>query len=220
MWAEKPTDQGLYEAQREHDACGIGAVADILGRRQHAILEYGKQILLNLQHRGAAGADESTGDGAGILFQLPHEFFAEVAKLSGVSDARVGDKGRYAVAMTFLSRDDSAKATGCRKLLEEAVGHYGMAALGWREVPSEDGCLGDLARAAEPRVEQMFIGAGELTGDVFEDRLYLARKRAERMVCERFGEGMGGFHVASMSCQTICYKGMFWPRSYLSIIRI
>jgi len=200
-----PKAQGLYHPAHEHDACGVGAVVNISGRRDHAILQRGRQVLMNLHHRGAAGSDEVTGDGAGILFQLPHEFFAAEAERLGID---LPEPGRYAAAMVFNS-PDAAVREQTESLLTEAVGHYGMKLLAWRDVPCDDSCLGELARAAEPVVRQAFIDGAGLTGDELERKLYMARKRAERLAGERLGEQGEDFYLCSMSCRTICYKGMF-----------
>ncbi len=206
MTTRPPGDWGLYEARREHDACGIGAVVNMNGRREHAILERGNQVLMNLLHRGAAGADESTGDGAGILFQIPHEFLAAEADRLGFSlPAPLG----YGVAMVFGPRDDVKLRGQCDMALEEAIRHYGLTVLGWRDVPGDNRCLGELARLSEPSIKQCFIDGGRLAPEALERRLYLARKRAERVVTERWGPAADDFYVASMSGRTIVYKGMF-----------
>ncbi|MBI5724970.1 MAG: glutamate synthase large subunit [Planctomycetes bacterium] len=198
--------QGLYDPRNEHDACGIGAVVNISGKRQNSIVELGKQILLNLQHRGAAGADESTGDGAGMLIQMPHEFFQSQCGRGGI---KLPAAGKYGAAMVFGPRD-SRLLKACKETLEKAVAHYGMKVLGWRNVPCRNECLGDLARAAEPAVEQLFIDSGGLEGDAFEGRLYMARKRAERLVGQQFGQAAIDFYIVSMSHRTLVYKGMFF----------
>jgi len=206
MQTSPPKAQGLYDPQWEHDNCGIGAVVDVAGRRSHEIIEYGRQVLLNLHHRGAAGADETTGDGAGILMQIPHELFAAEAGSLGIT---LPEAERYAVAMVFGSQD-AALRRDCDLRLEQAVVYYGMKVLGWRDVPFDSSCLGDLAREAEPTVKQLFIDGAGLAGEAFERKLFLARKRAERLVREKFGERGEDFYVASMSARTICYKGMFF----------
>ena len=200
-----PKSQGLYEARREHDACGIGAVVNISGRRDHRVLELGKQVLVNLQHRGAAGSDEATGDGAGILLHIPHEFFADQVERG---DFALPRPDTYGVAMVFAPQDEPLRRR-CNEILTGAIGHYGMGVLGWRDVPRDNGCLGELARRSEPYVQQVFIDGAGLAGDELERRLYLARKRAERLVREGPAEA-ADFYVASMSCRTICYKGMFF----------
>ncbi len=206
MTTLRPRDYGLYEARREHDACGIGAVVDISGTPSRSIVEMANQIVLNLQHRGAAGADESTGDGAGILLQMPDEFLREQCAALGM---RLPERGRYGAAMVFLPKDDQAVAKGCEDLLAQAVSHYGMDVMGWRDVPGEPDCLGDLARLAEPRVRQLFIDGRGLIGERFERMLYMARKRAERLAREKYAQAGEDFYVCSMSARTINYKGMF-----------
>jgi len=199
-------DQGLYEARREHDSCGIGAVVRICGQRDHSIIEYGKEILVNLHHRGAAGADETTGDGAGILFQIPHEFFgAECEDKLGFS---LPAPSEYGVGMVFGSQD-AKLAEQCDKILESSIAYYGIKVLGWREVPTSNDCLGQIALAAEPSIKQIFVDGAGFEKEQLERRLYLARKRAERLVREKFGDEGQDFYVTSLSCRTICYKGMF-----------
>ncbi len=198
-------DQGLYESRREHDACGVGAVVNISGKKEHGILELGRQILENLQHRGAAGADESTGDGAGILFQIPHEFFVNETSSLGI---KLPGAGSYGVAMVFFPKDKDL-TNWCKEIFEAAVVNYGMTVLGWREVPGNPSCLGDLAAEAEPRIEQVFIDGAGLKNEELDNRLYIARKRAEKQIHEKLGVKAEDFYIVSMSCLTICYKGMF-----------
>jgi len=198
--------QGLYESRYEHDSCGIGAVVDILGKRSHSIIEYGKQILVNLHHRGAAGADEITGDGAGILFQIPHEFFfVECEEKLGFS---LPQPGQYGVGMVFGSQETKLREQ-CDKILESAIAYYGLAVLGWREVPTTNDCLGQIALSAEPSIKQIFIDGAGFGEENLERRLYLARRRTERLVKKKFGEQGQDFYITSLSCRTICYKGMF-----------
>ncbi len=198
-------NKGLYETRYEHDACGIGAVVNINGTRDHFILEYGKQILIKLTHRGAAGADETTGDGAGILFQIPHEFFATECDNLGFS---LPEPLGYGVGMVFGPKDAELRAR-CERVLEEALAYHGLKVLGWRDVPTSSGCLGKIALAAEPVVRQVFVDGGGVEQEELEGRLHLARKRAERLVSEQLGEKAEDFYVVSLSCRTLCYKGMF-----------
>jgi len=200
-----PSNRGLYESRREHDGCGIGAVVNISGHREHSIIKYGKQILLNLHHRGATGADETTGDGAGILLQIPHEFFFAESEKLGFS---LPMPYQYGVGMVFGSKDAKLRQE-CDRILEEAIGHYGMEVLGWREVPVLNDCLGKIALVAEPSIRQVFVDGRGLQDEALERCLYLARKRAERIVRENFGDKGEDFYVTSLSCRTICYKGMF-----------
>ena len=201
-----PKAQGLYDPRFEHDACGIGAIFNISGRREHAIIDHGKQVLLNLQHRGAAGADESTGDGAGILLQLPHEFLAAEAERLGFM---LPDRERYAVAMLFLPQDAQVRS-GCQEVLTEAIAHGGLKVIRWRDVPTNSVCLGDIARASEPVIRQLFIDGQGLADEDLERRLFVVRKRAEHAVRTKYGDAAADFYVSSMSCRTIVYKGMFF----------
>jgi glutamate synthase domain-containing protein 1 len=196
---------GLYEPQQEHDACGIGAVVNISGQREHSIIEYGKQVLLNLHHRGAAGADETTGDGAGILFQIPHAFYlAETWKLGFT----LPEPSLYGVGIVFSSKNAEIREQ-CERLLEAAIGYYGMRVLGWRDVPTSPDCLGKIALASEPTIRQIFVDGAGYKDDILERRLFLARRRTERLIAEKFNEKAEDFYVTSLSCRTICYKGMF-----------
>ncbi len=200
-----PKPHGLYDPANEHDACGIGAVVDITGRRDHKILEYGKQVVMNLQHRGAAGADEITGDGAGMLFQLPHEFFAEESDRLGF---QLPEPGAYGAAMVFLPQDKAVREK-CLDLLQAEIAKSDLAVLGIRDVPRSNECLGDIARAAEPVIVQVFIDGKGLRGEDLERRLYVTRKRSEHRVRRELGEPAEDFYIPSMSAKTICYKGMF-----------
>ena len=197
---------GLYDPQWEHDACGIGAVVNVSGRREHAIVEYGKRVLLKLMHRGAAGADETTGDGAGILLQIPHEFFQSEAERLRI---RLPPPGEYAVGTVFLPRDRRLRRAS-QQVLEEKVSGGGLEVLGWRDVPTDNSCLGELAQSSEPVIRQVFVG-GRGLGDLdLERRLFVVRKRAEHAVRERFGPAAADFYLPSLSCRTIVYKGMFF----------
>ncbi len=199
---QQPQEFGLYNSRNEHDACGTGAVCNISGKRDHNIMEIGSEILLNIQHRGAAGSDGLTGDGAGILFQIPHEFFVEEAGF------KLPEREKYAVAMVFGSKDTALRHR-CDKKLEENVAKYGMKVLGWREVKGNSACLGEIARSAEPSIRQMFIDGCGLTGDAFERKLFIARRATELAVEKALGKEAEDFYITSMSSRTICYKGMF-----------
>ena len=197
--------QGLYDPNTEHDGCGIGAVVNISGKQDHSILEYGKEIIVNMEHRGAAGSDENTGDGAGILFQIPHEFFvAESVKLN----VSLPKPYKYGVGMIFGSKDNNIRECS-ENLLDNAITHYGMKTLCWRDVPTSNSCLGRIALTAEPSIRQIFVDSNGLKEEEFERKLYLARKRAERLIKIRFGNDGNDFYIVSLSCRTICYKGMF-----------
>jgi glutamate synthase (NADPH) large chain len=197
--------QGLYREQYEHDACGMGAVVSIDGTRSYDILDLGNRILMNLQHRGASGSDGITGDGAGILLQIPHRFLEAQTAAQGLT---LPEQGAYGVAMIFSPKDESLR-TQCDDMLAEAIDHYGLTLLGRREVPGDTSGLGDLAKASEPYIHQVFIGPGAAGNEAFERTLYMARKRAERLVLETLGRPAEDFYICSMSSRTICYKGMF-----------
>ena len=198
-------NQGLYDPRFEHDACGIGAVVNINGKRDHSIIDYGRETIVNLHHRGAAGADDITGDGAGILFQIPHDFFKSESRRLALS---LPEPGRYAAGMVFGSRNENLRSK-CDEILEAAISHYGMRVIGWRDVPCNKDCLGKIALSGEPSIKQVFVAADASEGADFERRLYMARRRAERIVSERFGKDGVDFYLPSLSSRTICYKGMF-----------
>jgi glutamate synthase (NADPH) large chain len=199
-----PHPIGLYDPRHEHDACGIGAVARISGRKDHAILDMARDVLMNMQHRGAKGGDESTGDGAGILFQIPDEFFASEAERLGFA---LPPTGHYGVAMVFLPQDRGAAET-CETCFAEACRVAGMNLLGWRDVPTQNRSLGELALLSEPRMRQAFVDGCGQEGETLERGLFLVRKRAERWVQEA-GDFLGDFYISSCSARTVVYKGMF-----------
>jgi glutamate synthase (NADPH/NADH) large chain len=198
-------DCGLYEVKTEHDACGIGAVVNISGKADHSIINYGKEILVNLHHRGAAGADEITGDGAGILFQIPHEFFIEQGKKLNIN---LPQQGKYAVGMIFAPKDKELREK-CLVILKQSIELHGMKIIGQRIVPVKADCLGKIALEAEPHISQIFVDACGLAGEQLETKLFLARKLAEKQIREKFGAEGADFYVCSLSGRTICYKGMF-----------
>lgn len=198
-------NSGLYDSRYEHGSCGIGAVVNISGRQDHSIIEYGKEILLNLRHRGAAGADEVTGDGAGILFQIPHKFLQTECHRLGFF---LPEPSQYGVGMVFGSQNKELRAK-CDRILEDSLSHYSLKVLGWRDVPKSNECLGEIALQAEPTIKQVFVDGAGLENEVLERTLYLARKRAEKLVRKSFGQEGEEFYVSTLSCRTICYKGMF-----------
>jgi glutamate synthase (NADPH/NADH) large chain len=192
---------GLYDPAYEHDACGVGMVADLHGRADHDIVDRGLTVLERLAHRGASGAEVETGDGAGILVQVPHRFLAGAAERAGFS---LPGAGEYAVGLAFLPRDpdDAAKA---RTAVEQLAAEECLTVLGWRVVPTEPEGLGDTARHAMPAIEQVFVAAAEGGagwGDVMtlERRAFVLRKRVEHAV--------DGLYFPSLSARTLVYKGM------------
>ena len=201
-----PPKQGLYDPQNEHEACGVGFVVNIKGKKSHQIIRDALTILINLNHRGACGCEANTGDGAGILMQIPHGFFKEVCRKEKIKLPPLGD---YGVGMVFLPRDGNERRT-CEKMFENIVVEEGQKFLGWRVVPTNNATLGETAKAGEPVVQQAFIRRNaKLADDVaFERKLYVIRKRAERTI--RYGTVRGGhsFYVSSLSARTLIYKGM------------
>ncbi len=199
-----PAAQGLYDPSQEHDSCGVGFVANMHNQKSHAIVEMGLQILLNLDHRGAVGADPKLGDGCGILVQIPHEFFkAECAKL-GFQLPAAGD---YAIGQFFMPRDPEIRARA-KAILEEQMRDEGVVVLGWRDLPVDSSDLGDAVRAVEPHHIQLFIGRGPDVKDAddFERRIYLARKSASNEIYAI--DGGRELYSVSVSTRTIVYKGM------------
>ncbi|MCX5632646.1 MAG: glutamate synthase large subunit [Phycisphaerae bacterium] len=205
MARKQQTDCGLYEVRTEHDACGIGAVVNISGKSDHSIINYGKEILVNLHHRGAAGADETTGDGAGILFQIPHEFFFAHSKKLNIN---LPQPGKYAVAMVFSPKDNELREK-CLSIFQQAIELHGMKIIGQRIVPVKPDCLGKIALEAEPHISQIFIDACGFERIELERKLFLARKRTEKQIRGKFGDAGNDFYICSLSSRTICYKGMF-----------
>ncbi len=196
---------GLYEPSTEHDACGFGFVANIDGRKTHEIVRRGITVLENLVHRGACGCDPETGDGAGLLFQTPHRFFAEHAESLGFT---LPEPGAYGVGMTFLPRS-VADREACKKIVENFVLAEGQKVLGWRDVPRNSESLGWLAREGEPVMEQVFIRRAKgLDTDGFERKLLVIRKQIERAVSASGLEQAEHFYFASLSARTIVYKGL------------
>src|SRR5438132_5076401 len=201
-----PTRQGLYDPRHEHDACGVGFVAHIKGRKSHDIVEKGLTILNNLTHRGATGADPLHGDGAGILIQIPDAFYREVMAKQGV---KLPKAGAYGVGMVFLPRSAAARAA-CVREIERAVVNEGQMLLGWRDVPVEDATLGQTARDTMPVIRQVFVGAGRdsLDRDAFERKLYIIRKASGHAIRALGLTNAKEFYVPSFSHRTIVYKGM------------
>ncbi len=197
--------QGLYDPRAEHDACGFGFVADVQGRASHAIVRDALQVLANLEHRGASGSEKDTGDGAGILTQIPHGFLQARCRALGFELPAPGD---YGVGMLFLPAD--VDRLSCERILEAAAVEEGQRNLGWRDVPTDNASLGATARGSQPVIRQVFLGRGPGTaaGDPFERKLYVIRRLAEKRVSRSVLQGRGTFYVSSLSSRTVVYKGM------------
>lgn len=202
-----PQKQGLYDPQFEHDACGIGFIANIKGKTSHGIINQAIQILKNLAHRGGVGSDPDTGDGAGILIQMPHAFMKKVCKNEGIKLPKQGD---YGVGMLFLSPDEETRAESLDKL-KKIIADEGQQLLGIRRVPVYEVCIGKGALDAMPYIVQVFIGKSspELSADDFERRLYVIGKIAEREIRKSGIDNY--FYFASLSARTLVYKGMLTP---------
>ncbi len=200
-----PGAQGLYHPSHEHDACGIGFVASIKGHKSHDIIEKGIQILINLTHRGACGCDPETGDGAGLLIQIPHAFFAREASKLGFT---LPGAGEYGVGMVFMpvERQERLQTEG---IVERIVQEEGLRILGWRDTPIDGNAIGRVARASQPYIQQIFVGApAGMSTDQLERKLYIVRKRAESEVTKAGMEEGWMFYIPSLSARTIVYKGL------------
>jgi glutamate synthase (NADPH) large chain len=201
-------DRGLYDPQTEHDACGVGFVANIRGEKSRDLVEQALEVLRRLSHRAAVGADPETGDGAGILLQLPHRFFkAEGLRLG----FEMPQRRRYGVGQVFLPPDRDQRAA-CERILEETVEREGQRVIGWRDVPIDKTHVGQQAREVMPVFRQLYVRLRRVPPSAYERTLYVIRKLAENQVRDRGVDPHGYFHVASLSSETIVYKGLLLPR--------
>jgi glutamate synthase (NADPH) large chain len=198
--------QGLYHPSNEHDACGVGFVAHIKGKKSHSIVEQGLTVLKNLTHRGAVGWDPKLSDGAGCLIQIPERFYREEMARQGV---RLPPAGQYGVGMVFLPRDPASRIA-CEYEIERAIKDEGQMLLGWRDVPVDNSDLAEPARNLEPVIRQVFIGRGRgiTVTDALERKLYIIRKSSGHAIRSLRLEHGKEFYVPSMSARTVCYKGM------------
>ncbi|CAG0964030.1 glutamate synthase (NADPH/NADH) large chain [Burkholderiales bacterium] len=201
-----PARQGMYDPAHEHDACGLGFIAHIKGRKSHAIIVQGLKILENLSHRGATGADPLQGDGAGILIQLPDAFLRRACGKLGVTLPAIG---HYGVGMVFLPREPASRMA-CEQEIERAIAAEGQALLGWRDVPTNNDGLSERTKEVEPVIRQVFVGRGsrDMDQDALERKLYVIRKRAGHAVQALALQHGREFYVPSFSTRTLCYKGM------------
>src|SRR5580692_5610643 len=183
-----PPAQGLYDPQFEHDACGLGFVVHMKGKKSHQLVTDALKILVNLDHRGACGCEANTGDGAGILIQLPHEFLLAQAGKLGI---KLPEPGQYGLGMIFLPRD-KAERENIKREFEKAISGEGQTVLGWRDVPTNNSTLGKTAIAAEPFMAQVFVGRNPNLKDeqAFERKLFVIRKIAEQKI--RYGDKIAG----------------------------
>ncbi|RJS61894.1 glutamate synthase large subunit [Bacillus sp. PK3_68] len=211
-WIVLPPKQGLYNPDFEHDACGIGFVAHVEGTASHSIVKQGLSMLCRLEHRGGQGSDPLTGDGAGIMVQLPHEFFQLAC-----SQLSIPNKGEYGVGMLFLPRE-SEKKRKYENMLNDIVAEEGQEVLGWRTVPADGTALGEKAKRSQPAIRQVFIkkSDSEMNEQDFERKLYVIRRRAEKAVREKEMPCDETFYFSSLSARTIVYKGMLTPDQLLA----
>ena len=206
MSAYPPGAQGLYDPANEHDACGVGFVANIKGKKSHEIVEQGLTILKNLTHRGAVGADPKASDGAGILIQMPDKFFREEMAKQGV---KLPPFGQYGVGMVFLPREPASRIA-CEYEIERAIKDEGQVLLGWRDVPVDNTDLGESVKKIEPVIRQVFVKRGSrvTVTDALERKLYIIRKSAGHAIRSLSLKHGSEFYVPSFSARTVVYKGM------------
>ncbi|MFQ5560438.1 MAG: glutamate synthase central domain-containing protein, partial [Nitrospinota bacterium] len=198
-----PEKQGMYDPRLEKDSCGVGFVAHMKGNKSHTIIEDGLTILDNLAHRGATGSDPETGDGAGILFQIPHKFFTKVVKKENIS---LPDPGKYGVGMVFLPQDQ-AEQTAVKKIIENTLTEENQENLGWRDVPVDPDAPGRIAKQGMPAIFQIFIKCANTDPLSFERKLYVIRKIVGEKVRKLNLRQARLFHIPSFSSRTIVYKG-------------
>jgi len=196
---ERPAQQGLYRQEFEHENCGIGFVAHIKGKKSHSIIRQGLEVLENMTHRGAEGADKKTGDGAGLLMQVPRDFYL-------IQGYALPPAGQFGTGLIFLSQD-SSDALRCREILLSIIKEEGVNLIGFREVPRNNSVIGEIARAAEPEIVQILLGA-DIHQDDLERKLYIIRKRAENIIRDSDIKQKSFFYLPSLSTKVLIYKGM------------
>jgi glutamate synthase (NADPH) large chain len=200
-----PQAEGLYDPRNERDACGLGFIVNIHGEPSHDIIVKGIQILINLTHRGACGCDPDTGDGAGLLMQIPDKFFRRECASLGFTLPPVGE---YGVGMMFFPVDRQARLQ-CEGMVEDIVREEGLTVLGWRDTPTNGAAIGRIARGSQPYIQQIFIGSSHgMTQDELERRLFVVLKRAENLIAGSDIREKGSFYIPSLSSRTIVYKGL------------
>jgi len=205
-----PEKQGLYDPAFEHDSCGVGFVCDIKGRKSNEIIRQGLEVLRRLSHRGATGADPKTGDGAGILIQIPHHFFTRVCAQEGIT---LPSEGEYGTGLVFLPTDKKERQY-CKKLFAKFIREEGQVLLGWRNVPVDDSDIGKTAQETQPVIEQVFIGKNKKIKDQLEleRKLYVIRKCIENFIRKSELKQRQSFYITNLSSRTISYKGLLMPQ--------
>ena len=205
----RPGKQLLYDPQFEHDSCGVGFVAHLKGRASHDLIPKAREILVNMTHRGAVGAEKDTGDGAGVLTALPHTLLERIAEKELGTD--LPERGRFAAGLFFLPQDAEERAR-CEAAFERIVAEEGQRFLGWRDVPRDNSRIGPSALAAEPAIRQAFVAAGnDVDSERFERKLYVIRKRATHTIRGGRHDESHFFYICSLSTRNIVYKGMLTP---------
>ncbi|MCG8698541.1 MAG: glutamate synthase subunit alpha, partial [Bacteroidales bacterium] len=198
-----PKPQGLYDPKNEHDNCGIGFVTQIKGIKSHDIITKGLQVLVNMTHRGAESADNVSGDGAGILIQIPHDFIVK----KGI---QVPENGSYGTGLVFLPRETKQRKS-CEAILLETVKEEGLKLIDICDVKVDSSVLGDISRSTEPYIKQIFVTGDFVEQDMLERALYIVRKQAERKVRESNIKDKEAFYLPSLSSKVMIYKGMLAP---------
>ena len=214
-----PHKVGLYDPQFERDSCGVGFVAHIKGKGSHEIVKNALTMLEHMDHRGACGCEQNTGDGAGILTGLPHEFLVKVAK----RDAGIAlpEKGKYGAGVVFLPAD-SEQRKACEEVVAKLVAEQGLVLLGWRDVPTDNATLGMTARRIEPKMRMLFVaggGSAPKVGDALERELYIVRKRTTYACRALDMDQSSYFYVCSLSTKVIIYKGQLTPAQVTEYFR-
>ncbi|MFW6352675.1 MAG: glutamate synthase subunit alpha, partial [Bacteroidota bacterium] len=195
--------QGLYDPANEHDNCGIGFVAHIKGKQSNDIVRKGLEVLVNMTHRGAESSDNKSGDGAGILMQVPHEYF----KTFGFD---LPPAGHYGTGLVFLPGDPD-EARGCLEVLNKNIVDEGLELIGYRDVPVNSDAIGEIARSSEPVIRQVFVTGNFEEQDALERKLFLVRKMTENAVRNSEITSKEGFYIVSLSTKVFIYKGMLTP---------
>lgn len=200
MNKERPESRGLYDSSFEHDACGIGFVAHLKGRKSHSIIRQGLDVLASMTHRGAEGADSKSGDGAGVMIQVPRDFYL----IHGYS---LPPEGQFGTGLVFLPQD-TGDAETCKEILVNIIESEGVDLIGFRDVPRDNSVIGEIARSAEPFITQVLVGA-DMPGEELERKLYIIRKLAENAIRSSDLKQKSFFYIPSLSTRVLIYKGMF-----------
>lgn len=199
MRTNRPSDEGLYRQEFEHGSCGIGFVAQIKGKKSHSIISMGLEILKNMTHRGAEGADSKTGDGAGVMIQVPRDFYL-------IQGFALPPEGQFGTGLIFLPRNNE-EAEKCTDILLNIIKEEGVSFIGFRDVPRDNSTIGEIARSTEPQIRQILLGS-DMQQDELERKLYIIRKRTEKAVRDSELDHKNFFYIPSLSTKVLVYKGM------------